>query len=140
MDLFSRFRRFRTGIMIAIGLVVIENLAWILEPTVFGNVIDASIDKASSLRDAAFLLPLPIWVGVFPLNSVVGALRRSVDGRINLRMFTDIATDVARIAARRDHSVPRTAARAGLSREYIAFFQHRFPEILEQTIAIGVPL
>jgi ABC-type multidrug transport system fused ATPase/permease subunit len=137
MDLLSLFRRFRTGIMIAIGLVVIENLAWIVEPTVFGNVIDAFIDKGFSLRDAAFLIPLLIWVGVFLLNSVVGALRRSVDQRIYLRMFTNIATDVARIAAQRDQSVSRTAARASLSREYIAFFQYRLPEILEQTIAIG---
>jgi ABC-type multidrug transport system fused ATPase/permease subunit len=137
MDLLSLFKRFRKGIILAIGLVVIENLAWIVEPTVFGNVIDAFIDKGFTLREAAFLIPLLVWIGVFLINSFVGALRRSVDQRIYLGMFTDIATDVARIAAQRGHTVSRTAARAGLSREYIAFFQYRLPEILEQTIAIG---
>lgn len=137
MDLFSLFKRFRKGIILAIGLVVVENLAWIVEPTVFGNVIDAFIDKGFNLREAAFLIPLLVWIGVFLLNSFVGALRRSVDQRIYLGMFTDIATDVARIAAQRGHTISRTAARAGLSREYIAFFQYRLPEILEQTIAIG---
>jgi ABC-type multidrug transport system fused ATPase/permease subunit len=137
MDLLSLFRRFRTGIIIAIGLVVIENLAWIVEPTVFGNVIDAFIDKGLSLGDPAFLIPLLIWSGVFLVNSVVGAFRRSVDQRIYLRMFTEIATDVARIGNDRGHSISRTAARAELSREYIAFFQYRLPEILEQSISIG---
>lgn len=137
MDLFSLFKRFRNGIILAIGLVVIENLAWIVEPTVFGNVIDAFIDKGFTLREAAFLIPLLVWIGVFLVNSFVGALRRSVDQRIYLGMFTDIATDVARIAAQRGHTISRTAARAGLSREYISFFQYRLPEILEQTIAIG---
>jgi ABC-type multidrug transport system fused ATPase/permease subunit len=137
MDLFSLFKRFRKGIILAIGLVVIENLAWIVEPTVFGNVIDAFIDKGFTLGEASFLIPLLVWVGVFLVNSFVGALRRSVDQRIYLGMFTDIATDVARIAAQRGHTISRTAARAGLSREYIAFFQYRLPEILEQTIAIG---
>jgi ABC-type multidrug transport system fused ATPase/permease subunit len=137
MDLFSLFKRFRKGIILAIGLVVIENLAWIVEPTVFGNVIDAFIDKGFTLHEAAFLIPLLVWIGVFLVNSFVGSLRRSVDQRIYLGMFTDIATDVARIAAERGHTISRTAARAGLSREYIAFFQYRLPEILEQTIAIG---
>jgi ABC-type multidrug transport system fused ATPase/permease subunit len=137
MDLLSLFKRFRKGIILAVGLVVIENLAWIVEPTVFGNVIDAFIDKGFNLGEVAFLIPLLVWIGVFLINSLVGALRRSVDQRIYLGMFTDIATDVARIAAQRGHTVSRTAARAGLSREYIAFFQYRLPEILEQTIAIG---
>lgn len=137
MDLLSLFKRFRRGITLAIGLVVIENLAWIVEPTVFGNVIDAFIDKGFSLGDPAFIVPFLIWSGVFLVNSVVGAVRRSVDQRIYLRMFTDIATDVARIGHDRGHSTSRTAARAELSREYIAFFQYRLPEILEQSISIG---
>jgi ABC-type multidrug transport system fused ATPase/permease subunit len=71
------------------------------------------------------------------VNSIVGAVRRSVDQRIYLRMFTEIATDVARLGQERNQPVSRTAARAELSREYIAFFQYRLPEVLEQFIAIG---
>jgi len=133
----SLFRRFRSGITLAVGLVVIEQLAWIVEPTVFGNVIDAFIDKGLAPTDAAFLVPFLVWIGVFLLNSVVGAVRRSVDQRIYLSMFTEIATDVARLGHERSHPVSRIAARAELSREYIAFFQYRLPELLEQVIAIG---
>jgi ABC-type multidrug transport system fused ATPase/permease subunit len=137
MDLLGLFKRFRQGITLAVGLVVVEQLAWIVEPTVFGNVIDAFIDKGLALKDTAFLIPFLIWIAVFLVNSIVGAVRRSVDQRIYLRMFTDIATDVARLGHERDHPISRTAARAELSREYIAFFQYRLPELLEQFIAIG---
>jgi ABC-type multidrug transport system fused ATPase/permease subunit len=137
IDLLNLFKRFRRGITLAVGLVVVEQLAWIVEPTVFGNVIDAFIDKGLAPTEAAFLVPLLIWIGVFLLNSVVGAVRRSVDQRIYLTMFTEIATDVARLGHERNHPLSRIAARAELSREYIAFFQYRLPELLEQCIAIG---
>jgi ABC-type multidrug transport system fused ATPase/permease subunit len=137
MNLLGLFTRFRRGITLAVGLVVIEQLAWIVEPTVFGNVIDAFIDKGLAPTDATFLIPFVIWIVVFLVNSIVGAVRRSVDQRIYLTMFTEIATDVARLGQERNHPVSRIAARAELSREYIAFFQYRLPELLEQFIAIG---
>ncbi len=137
MDLTKLFLKHRKGILLSIALVAIENVAWIIEPTVFGNVIDAFIDKSISPGAAAFVLPLSIWIGVFLVNSGVGALRRSLDQRIYLRMFTNIATEVARIGIERNLSVSRTAARAELSREYMTFLQYRLPEIIEQAIAIG---
>ncbi len=137
IDLLALLRRFRRGIALAVGLVVVEQLAWIVEPTVFGNVIDALIDKGFAPAEASFLIPFLIWIGVFLVNSIVGAVRRSVDQRIYLRMFTEIATDVAKLGQERDDPISRTAARAELSREYISFFQYRLPELLEQFIAIG---
>ncbi|MGB9696218.1 MAG: ABC transporter six-transmembrane domain-containing protein [Ignavibacteria bacterium] len=44
MDLFTIIKNFRKGIFVALFLVVIEDVAWIVEPTVFGKVIDAVID------------------------------------------------------------------------------------------------
>ncbi len=137
IDLLSLFRRFRGGITLAISLVVVEHIAWIVEPTVFGNALDAFVDKGFSLTESESLIPFLIWMSVFLVNSSVGALRRSVDQRIYLRMFAEIATDVARIGQERNHPISRTAARAELSREYIVFFQFRFPEFIEQFIEIG---
>lgn len=137
MHLFDLFRRFRWGIILAISLVVIENVAWIAEPTLFGNVIDALIDKATSETAVSYLAPLLLWIAVFLINSTVGAVRRSVDPRIFLKMFTEIATDVARSAKEHGDSVSKTAARAELSREFITFAQYRVPEIIDQTISIG---
>ncbi len=137
MNLIELVRQFKRGIFIALTLVAIENIAWIVEPTLFGNVIDAMIDVAGGEASASILAPLLFWIAAFLTNSRVGAIRRSVDQRIYLNMFTEIATNVSRIAVEHRLSVSKTAARAQLSREYITFFQYRMPEILEQLIAIG---
>ena len=137
LHLIDIVRQFKRGILIALSLVVVENVAWIVEPTVFGNVIDALIDAASGDPKSTYAVPLLIWISVFAVNSGVGALRRSVDQRIFLNMFTEIATNVSRTSHEQGLSVSKTAARAQLSREFITFFQYRVPEILEQIIAIG---
>ena len=137
MHLIDIIRQFKKGIIIALSLVAIENVAWIVEPSLFGNVIDALIDVAAKeAKSNAYVLPLCLWITAFAINSSVGALRRSVDQRIFLNMFTEIATRVSRISKEQGVSASRTAARAQLSREFITFFQYRMPEILEQSISI----
>ena len=130
-------KQFRKGIIIALSLVVVEHVAWIIEPTLFGNLIDATIERLKGTPESSYVLPLCLWVGAFLVNSGVGTARRSVDQRIYLNMFTEIATSVSRAAVDRKLSVSQTAARAQLSREFITFFQYRIPEIGEQVIAIG---
>ena len=136
MDLFNIVKEHWRGITVALSLVVIENVAWIVEPALFGNVIDALIESASS-AEKSYLPPLALWIGAFLVNSGVGGLRRSLDQRIFLRMFTHIATTVSQMSTSQRLSVSRTAARAQLSREFITFFQYRLPEVLEQVISIG---
>ena len=137
MPIAKIFRRYYASILFALSLVFVENVAWIVEPTVFGKVIDAFIDKAVGTAGVKFIFPLVLWIGVFLLNSGVGALRRAIDQKIYLTMFTGIAVQVAETAKERGDSVSKTVARAELSREYINFFHYRIPEILEQSIAIG---
>ena len=137
LNLIDIVRQFKRGIFIALSLVAIENIAWIIEPTLFGNVIDGMIDAATGGANRSAVIPLLIWVFVFLINSGVGSIRRSVDQRIYLKMFTEIATRVSQVSVTHHHSISKTAARAQLSREYITFFQYRVPEIGEQIIAIG---
>jgi ABC-type multidrug transport system fused ATPase/permease subunit len=137
MPLTQIFRRYYSSILYALSLIVIENVAWIVEPTVFGQVIDAFIEKATDGGSTKFLYPLSLWIGVFLTNSGVGAFRRSVDQKIYLNMFTNVAVQVAEMAKIHGHTISTTVARAELSREYINFFQYRLPEIIEQSIAIG---
>ncbi|MGD0589870.1 MAG: ABC transporter six-transmembrane domain-containing protein [Bacteroidota bacterium] len=131
--------RFRKGISVAIGLVIIEHVAWIIEPAVFGKVIDALIEHASgqtiNLRET--LQPLFIWIGVFMINSGTGVIRRIVDQRIYLTMFTQLATDISSVAVEKKFRPSKTAALAQLSEQYTTFFQYRIPEIIEQIIQIG---
>lgn len=137
MRLRTVFLMFRWWIALAIGLVIVENVAWIIEPSLFGPVIDALIDSAGESSWASALPPLLIWVGVFAINSIVGAFRRAYDQNIYLSIYTNLATHVAELSRDRGLSTSRTAARTQLAREFITFVQYRMPEILEQVIAIG---
>jgi ABC-type multidrug transport system fused ATPase/permease subunit len=136
MNLITLLKRYKKGIIFAISLVVIEHIAWIIEPTVFGNAIDALIDAADSHTPFIYLTPLFVWISVFLLNSGVGAARRSIDPKIFLTIFTEVATEISRTGNKQNLSTSKIAARAELSREFITFFQYRIPEIIEQTIAI----
>jgi ABC-type multidrug transport system fused ATPase/permease subunit len=137
VNLIDLIKQFKRGIILALSLVVIENVAWIVEPTLFGNLIDAMIDTSTGEANAIIIPPLAFWIGAFLINSGVGAVRRSIDQRIYLNMFTEIASNVSRSSVEKRLSVSKTAARAQLSREYITFLQYRVPEIGEQLISIG---
>ena len=139
LQLTSLLIRFRKGISVAVGLVIIENIAWIIEPTVFGKVIDALIEY-NTLQGVPLektLQPLFLWIGVYMTNSGTGAIRRSVDQKIYLNMFTQLATDISVVANEKKFRPSKTAALAQLSEQYITFFQYRIPEIIEQVIQIG---
>ena len=138
MHIIDLFKRHKRGIIFAISLVIIENIAWIIEPTFFGQVIDAIFDE-----DAVFysydwwygiIIPLSWWTAMFLINSGVGSIRRFVDPRIFMKIFADIGTSVAAKSIEKDYSVSKTTARAQLSYEYIIFFEFRMPEIIENVI------
>jgi ABC-type multidrug transport system fused ATPase/permease subunit len=199
MFLIDLIRRFRKGIVIAFSLVIIENIAWIVEPTVFGHVIDAVIDvqyenyerdslavlqetmhklklekkydtnsvesedlqpvdtathhqtiyknDSSHFKDtlknneqvesSSYVYPLMIWIIVFAVNSGLGVIRRAVDPKIFLNIYTKVATEVCQSAIKLKLNTSKTATRAQLSHEYIGFLQYRIPEVLENIVAIS---
>lgn len=137
MTTFDIFRRYTRSILFAVSLVLIEKVAWIIEPTVFGDVIDSMIETVGAADRSAVVVPLTIWISVFGINSIVGALRRSVDEKIYLNMFSEIASDIVAIGKQQGQPVATTTMRAELSREFITFFQYRVPETIEQIVDIG---
>ncbi|MCX6165366.1 MAG: ABC transporter six-transmembrane domain-containing protein [Ignavibacteriae bacterium] len=199
MFLIDLIRRFRKGIIIAFCLVIIENVAWIIEPTMFGKVIDAVIDvqyeskendslvvlrdlenklklekkhdtiffenenlqtedtanikglihsndtshskdtikNSEQTESSSYVYPLMIWLIVFAVNSGLGVVRRAIDPKIFLNIYTKIATEVSQSAIKLKLNISKTATRAQLSHEYIGFLQYRIPEVLENIVAIG---
>ena len=139
MKLSELLTRFKKGISLAISLVILEHVAWIVEPAVFGKVIDALIERASGQPSSlnASLFPLFLWIGVFTVNSGTGVIRRIVDQKIYLAMFTQLATEISTVAQDKKFRASKTAALAQLSEQYITFFQYRIPEIIEQIVQIG---
>ena len=136
MHLLEVFKRFKGKIVFALSFVLIEKLAWIIEPTVFGKVIDAMIDSLTDPVHPSPMIPILIWVGVFVVNSGMGTLHRSLGERAYLKMYIEIATSITTLAKQVGDSVSKTAARAELSKEFISFFQYRLPEIIEQSFDI----
>jgi ABC-type multidrug transport system fused ATPase/permease subunit len=140
MKLFELAARYRKGILIALSLVVLEQLAWIVEPAIFGKVIDALIKRATADGpglQSLDVLPLFLWILVFLINSGTGVVRRVVDERIYLRIYSEIATGIASSGLKRKHAISKTVARAQLSEQYISFLQYTMPEIFDQIISIG---
>ena len=124
------------GIAIALGLVAIENVAWIAEPGLFGPLIDRMIDQFNKVPGARVIGPLLLWSGVFAVNTLAGSARRSIDPRIFRRVFTDVAAEVTGRAKVTGVDPSVAAGRINLSQEYITFLQYRVPELFEQVIAV----
>jgi ABC-type multidrug transport system fused ATPase/permease subunit len=132
MTLTEIFKQFKLKISLALSFVLIEKLAWIIEPTVFGKVIDAMIDALSDPSHPSPVQPIAVWIGVFVINSGMGTLHRSVGERIYLTIYIAITSRITTLARLAGDSASRTAGRAELSREFISFFQYRLPEMIEQ--------
>ena len=131
-----RSRRGRIGLVLT--LVVIGKAAWIVEPTVFGNVIDAMIAAAKAAHPFdVFFVPLLIWAGVFLVNTAAGTAQRSYEARVYNTLFGDIAAGIAEAGRRNGEATPRTAARAELAREFVTFFQRRVPDIIEEVFDLA---
>lgn len=139
MTLLELAKRFRKGIFIALSLVFIEHVAWVVEPAVFGKVIDALIDRAG--EEGPFfrslnVVPLFIWIAVYAINSGTGVIRRIFDERIYLRIYAELATGIASGGRKNQYNVSKTVALTQLSEQYISFLQYRMPEIIDQIVSI----
>jgi ABC-type multidrug transport system fused ATPase/permease subunit len=137
MSLSDIIRKFGRGVSFAIALVLIEKLAWIIEPTVFGRLLDRLIEAVQSKVHTSYGFVLFFWIAVFAINSSVGALRRSAGERIYQNMFTNVAVYVAKTSQEQGLDVAKAASRTELSREYITFLQRRVPDVIEQFFDLG---
>ena len=132
MTLTEIFKKSRSAIAFALSLAVVEKIAWIVEPTLLGRLIDALIGVFQTREHATFGLPLILWIVAFLVNSGAGSLRRSVDPRIYLKIYVSIAVHIAESCRIKGDGASKAAARTELAREYIHFFQERVPEFIEQ--------
>jgi hypothetical protein len=63
------------GALFIVVFLFLENFTWILEPTYFGKLLDALIDKFyNDDLKLNIVFPLSLWIGIylllkFPINS-----------------------------------------------------------------------
>lgn len=116
------------GALVVLLLVAIQQGAWLLEPAVFGSLMDSVTDEARTWRD--LLASMPFWASVFAVNTIAGSLRRVASERVYGTMYARVAEGLAR-RAREDHvASAQTAALSELARDFVGFFEDRLPDAI----------
>jgi hypothetical protein len=128
---------FKGPIIMVISFVILENVAWIIEPTFFGSLLDALINRFYEKEAVNYTTPLIIWIIIYLLNVFGGTLSRYYAGRNYSKMYADIATRVIVQSKKRGHPLSQVLARAELAKEYVVFLKERLPEITWQLSATG---
>ncbi|MFN8209772.1 MAG: ABC transporter six-transmembrane domain-containing protein [Bacteroidales bacterium] len=127
--------KYRISIGMILVFVLIENVAWIIEPTFFGKLLDALIDHFYDHTEVDYIIPLLIWIIVYLVNVVGGALHRLYSGSVYSRMHADVATRIIDESRSRGDKNSRMLVRAELVKEYVDFFKDRLPMALWQLSA-----
>jgi ABC-type multidrug transport system fused ATPase/permease subunit len=130
-------KQFKFSIASVLIFVLIENISWIVEPTFFGSLLDALIDHFYNKEVVNYYSPLLIWIFIYLVNVLGGAMSRLFSGKVYSKMYADIATRVIVNSKKQGHAPPKLLARAELAREYIVFFKERLPEVSWQFFATG---
>ena len=135
MTITTIVKKFKFSIILVLSFVLLENIAWIIEPTFFGKLLDALIDKFYDKEQVNYALPLFIWIIVYLLNVLGGTLHRFFSGRVYSKIYADTATSVIVYSKKRGHPISTMFARAELAKEYIVFLKERLPEVTWQLSA-----
>ena len=126
---------YKYSIGLVLAFVLLENVAWIIEPGYFGKLLDALIDYFYDHEKVNYLSPLFVWIFIYILNVVGGTMSRFLSGKIYSRMFAEVAEKVIVSSKKKGDPISKTLIRAELTREFIIFFRERLPEVSWQFCA-----
>ncbi len=127
--------KYKFSIGLLLSFVLVENIAWIIEPTFFGKLLDALIDHFYDQKNINIFLPLFVWIFVYMLNVVGGSLHRFYTGPTYSKMYADLATGVIEESKSRGDKYSKMLVRSELVKEYVTFFREKLPEALWQLSA-----
>ncbi|MEI6764889.1 MAG: ABC transporter six-transmembrane domain-containing protein [Bacteroidota bacterium] len=133
--LLGLIRKNKGSVSLVLFFVLVENISWIIEPTFFGKLLDALIDKFYLHELADYMWPLILWIAVFIINIMGGTLSRLFNGRIFPRIYAELATQLIYVSKKKKHSAARMVSRAELAKEYVDFLEVRLPDISWQLTA-----
>ena len=132
MTILSIIKKYKIPILIVTLIILIENIAWLAEPTIFGRLLDAMIDHFYQKENVNYVFPLFLWIFIYMLNTLGGAMARLSSGRVYSKMYASVASDVIILSQSKGFPISKTLARAELTKEYINFLKDRIPEIVWQ--------
>jgi len=114
----------------------LENFTWILEPSFFGKLLDALIDRFydDDLK-MNYVFPLSLWIGIYILNTLGGASSRYFSGKVYSNLYVDIAEEIILSSTQNSYPPSKALARTDLAKDYITFLKDRIPEVIWQISA-----
>lgn len=131
MNFKSIMKKHTPGVSLVVLFLFLENFTWILEPTFFGKLLDALIDKFyNDDLKTDYIFPLSLWIGIYLLNTLGGALSRLYSGKIYSKMYVDIAGEVISSSTKKGLPPSRILARTELAKEYVNALKDRLPEVI----------
>jgi len=119
------WQTYRLKITGTISLMTTERLLAVAVPFVLGVAINDLI--AGSYRGIWWL------IGLEAIRLVIGVSRRLYDTRVYAEIYTDVADSTSR---KTETTVGRRAARLGLARELVDFFEWELQELLAAVIGM----
>ncbi|HTJ83797.1 MAG TPA: ABC transporter six-transmembrane domain-containing protein [Polyangiaceae bacterium] len=122
------------GVVVVLVLVAIQQGAWLLEPAVFGQLIDAVDVEARTWRDLVGAMPL--WTVVFAVNTIAGGLRRVASERVYGTMYARLAEGLAGRARQQKLDAAHTASLSELARDFVGFFEDRLPDAIMGAVSL----
>jgi len=129
-------RIYKVQIFIVISFVVLENAAWIIEPTYFGRLLDALIDRFYDHENKVnYIAPLLIWAGIYLLNVLGGTLSRYSGGLVYSKIYAKVASRVITTSEQQGYPASQMLARAEMAKDYVTFLKDRIPEVIWQLSA-----
>jgi len=136
MNLKSIMKMHAFGVSLVVFFILLEYFTWILEPTFFGKLLDALIDKFyNDDLKMNYVLPLSLWIGIYLLNTLGGALSRFFSGKVYSKIYVDIAEVVISSSTIKGYPPSRKLVRAELAKDYVIFLKDRLPEAIWQIFA-----
>ena len=135
MTIIDIVKKFRYSILLVLSFVLLENISWIIEPTFFGKLLDAMIERFYDKEKVNYMLPLLVWAMIYLLNVAGGTLHRYFSGKVYAKIYADTATNVINYSRKKGLPTSTIFARADLAKEYIVFLKERLPEVIWQLSA-----
>ncbi|MEI6138211.1 MAG: ABC transporter six-transmembrane domain-containing protein [Mariniphaga sp.] len=130
--------KYKYKIALILLFVLVENIAWIVEPSFFGNLLDALVEHFYDHEKINYLFPLFIWVFIYLITVIAGSLHRLFKGGLYAKMYAEIATQVVMESKIKGDPFSKTLVRTELVKEYITFLKDKVPEALWQlTASVG---
>lgn len=127
-SIISIFKQYKLKISLTFLLLVLENVAKVLQPLVLGIAINDLISGSNE--------GLWYFSGLYIAGFIIGTIRRYYDTRAYTSIYTNVASDIAKIQNEKNIDISTIGARSALVKELVDFFEHDVTQAFTSAISV----